>query len=333
MRRLRRTALTLLSVALLALPAAGASARPAAAAKPPSRWVGVSVATLWVKPGLTRPVDRPSAANPAEPRAWAAGMGLAQKRALVGRLETQALYGSKVYLLGTSGGWSRVAVAGQPSPRNRWGYPGWVPTRQLVTLAPVATGGVALVTRRSAWIYSDARFSERVLQLSYGTHLPLLSSADDGVEVALPDGRSAFARRSAVAVRPAGSAWPAVSGEALVAEARRFLGLQYLWAGTSGFGLDCSGLTYLVHHALGVSIPRDAAPQSRAGVRVAAMKALRPGDLVFFRPPGGTIHHVGMYVGDGRMIHAPATGSRVRITFISREPYVSEFAGGRRYAP
>ena len=105
--------------------------RPRAPARPPARWVRVSVATLWVRPGEARRVDAPACAVPADPRAWVAGMTTAQKRWLVGRLETQALYGAKVYLLGTSGSWSKVAVAGQPTPRNRWGYPGWLPTRQL----------------------------------------------------------------------------------------------------------------------------------------------------------------------------------------------------------
>ena len=86
-------------------------------------------------------MDAPACAVPADPRAWLAGMTTTQKRWLVGRLETQALYGAKVYLLGTSGSWSRVAVAGQPTPRNAWGYPGWLPTRQLTEAEPAATDG------------------------------------------------------------------------------------------------------------------------------------------------------------------------------------------------
>jgi cell wall-associated NlpC family hydrolase len=108
--------------------------------------------------------------------------------------------------------------------------------------------------------------------------------------------------------------------------------LQYLWAGTSGFGFDCSGFTCLVHQALGVTIPRDGAPQSAAGVKV-ALSSLRGGDLVFFRDSSGQIHHVGMYVGSGNMIHAPATGQPVRVVSLSAEPYAREFAGGRRYVP
>ena len=125
--------------------AGGRNALRRAAGRPPARWVRVSVATLWVRPGEARRVDAPALAVPADPRPWLAGLTTTQERWLVGRLETQALYGAKVYLLGTSGSWSRVAVAGQPTPRNAWGYPGWLPTRQLTATEPAATVNVAMV--------------------------------------------------------------------------------------------------------------------------------------------------------------------------------------------
>ena len=116
-------------------------------------------------------------------------------------------------------------------------------------------------------------------------------------------------------------------------QAHRFIGRPYIWAGASGFCLDCSGFTHLVYRALGVTIPRDAGDQAKVGRRIATRSALRPGDLVFFRASTGAIHHVGLYVGDGRMIHAPSTGSSVRIVSLANEPYRSEFAGGRRLTP
>jgi cell wall-associated NlpC family hydrolase len=259
-------------------------------------------------------------------------MTVTQKRWLVGRLETQALYGAKVYVLGTSGAWSHVAVAGQPTPRNGRGYPGWLPTKQLTGVVPPVTAEVAVVRRPVAWLYESAALDGRVLQLSYGTRLPVLSATDEAVEVARPEGGSAYLRRSAVVLHAAGAPWPALSGARLVAEARRFLGLQYLWAGTAGFGFDCSGFTHLVFKTLGVTIPRDADAQATTGAKVATRGALRAGDLVFFRNASG-IHHVGLSVGDGRMIHAPATGRAVTIVSLAAEPYRSEFAGGRRLTP
>jgi cell wall-associated NlpC family hydrolase len=337
---LRRAALAALGLVAATAALAGAPQAQAAgaapsreSARPPARWVRVSVATLWVRPGEARPVDAPAVAYPADPRAWVGGMTVTQKRWLVGRLETQALYGAKVYLLGSSGGWSHVAVAGQPTPRDRWGYPGWLPTRQLTDVEPPAADGVALVTSPTAWLYATPQLTGRVLEVSCGTRLSVASSNGQAVEVLLLDGAHAYVRRAGVVLHKTGSAWPQPTGAQLVQRASRFAGLGYLWAGTSGFCLDCSGFTELVFRSFGVTIPRDAADQATLGTRIATPGALRAGDLVFFRNSAGAIHHVGLCVGGGKMIHAPNTGSSVTTVSLSTEPYRSEFAGGRRLTP
>ena len=339
MRDSRGAVLSVLALCLcaaLACAAPASSARVTAApAKPASasaRWIAVSVATLWVKPGLARPVDAPAVAAAADPRAWVAGMSTAQKRWLVGKLETQALYGTRVTLLATSGAWSRVVVPGQPTPRDSRGYPGWVPTRQLTVVRPQTGLRLAIIGKPTAWAWNTPSLTGRVLELSYGTRLPAVAWTPSSVQVAMLDGRRLYLARTAVVLRSRGATQAPPTGAQLVAEARRFLGLQYLWAGTSGFGLDCSGFTHLVYRALGVTISRDAAPQSAQGVKV-ARGSLRAGDLVFFRGSSGLIHHVGMYVGDGCMIHAPATGLPVSVVALTGEPYSREFAGARRYVP
>ncbi len=337
MKPLRLASVLLLVVAPALLgamaPAVAVAAAAEAAAPPPSRWIGVSVATLWVRPGEARAIDAPACASPADPRAWVETMSVAQKRWLVGRLETQALYGARVYLLSTSGSWSKVAVAAQPTPRSPWGYPGWVPTRQLVTRAPQAAPRAAVVCRPTAWLWRGPDLSGRVLELSYGTRLPVVGSSAEAVEVATLDGRHLYLRRSSVVLRVADGEQTPPTGDELVREARRFLGLQYLWAGTSGFGLDCSGFTHLVYAAAGVTIPRDGAPQFAQGRKIRSRASLRAGDLVFFRDASRAIHHVGIYAGDGRMIHAPRTGRPVTESSLFSEPYRSEYAGGRRYVP
>jgi cell wall-associated NlpC family hydrolase len=315
---------------LLVLPAIATAAD--ASSPPPSRWVKVSVATLWVTPDAARAVDRASLSDPADPRAWIAAMTVAQKRWLVGRLETQALYGQKVYLVKTSGSWSKVAVAGQPTPRNAWGYPGWLPTSQLTAQPPPVTPHVAIVKNPKAWLWRNADLTGAETQLSYGTRLPVTSWGQDSIETLTLDGRTLYLRRGAATVRVRGKAWPTLTGAALVREARRFAGLQYLWAGTSGFGFDCSGFTYAVHRQLGKTIPRDAGPQATKGRKVPSRSALKAGDLVFFRNAAGKLNHVGMYVGGGRMIHAPRTGRPVATVSIWTEPYRSTYAGGRRHA-
>jgi cell wall-associated NlpC family hydrolase len=137
-------------------------------------------------------------------------------------------------------------------------------------------------------------------------------------------------RRSAVLLRSGPGLAP--TGAAVAAEAMRFLGLPYLWSGTSGFGFDCSGLTYSAYRQQGITIPRDAAPQATGGTPV-TRRDLAPGDLVFLRTSAGVVHHVAMYVGRiggvRTVVEAPRTGTSVRLTPLSQ--FGPGYAGARRY--
>lgn len=290
-------------------------------------WVSVSVATLWRTPAAPRSVDAPALANPARIGEWLAAMTTDQRRALNGRADTQALLGDKVVVLRLRPRWVKVAVPDQPTPGNSRGYPGWVPRRQLTATPPAAAEKHASVVDRLTWLRVDQPGGARVLRVSYGTRLPVLGRVGDWVRVATPAGDVRRVRATAVSVHRPGS--PALPGTraGVVASARTFLGLDYLWAGRSGFGFDCSGLTSLVYRVHGVRLPRDAAPQSRAGRHAASLRA---GDLMFFADSGG-VHHVSMYVGGGSMLHSPHTGATVSIIDIDTAPYAQEYVGARRF--
>jgi gamma-D-glutamyl-L-lysine dipeptidyl-peptidase len=288
-------------------------------------WVSVSVATLWRSPRSPRPVDAPALAKPARIGDWLADMTLAQRRALSGRADTQALLGSRVRVVRLRTHWAKVVVPSQPSPLDVRGYPGWVPRRQLTARHPTTAARWAIVLTRTAWLRTDRAKPTPLFRLSFGTRLPVVGLTHRFVRVVSPSGAVRRLARSAVTVRADGEPARRPSRRSLVRIAKTFIGLPYLWSGTSGFGLDCSGLTWLTYRAHGITIPRDASPQSTGG---RAVDHPRRADLMFYASDG-LVHHVSMYVGDGRMIHAPGTGQRVQV--VSTATLNDEFAGARRY--
>ena len=296
-----------------------------------SAWVAVSVATLWRSPESPRPVDAPALTRPARIEAWLAGMTTDERRALNGRADTQALLGDRVRVLRLQRHWAKVVVPTQPTPLDARGYPGWVPRRQLTARAPVRTTQVATVTRRTAWLRTDDAAATEALHISFGTRLPVAGTTASAVRVHLPTGAVRRIDPADVVVRAPGEPAFAPTRASLVRHARSFVGLDYLWAGASGFGLDCSGLTWLTYRVHGVRIPRDASAQATAGTAVGRP---RRGDLLFFGDP---VHHVAMfagrYAGRGRMVHAPGTGRSVEVIPTATPAWAAEYVGARRLLP
>lgn len=107
---------------------------------------------------------------------------------------------------------------------------------------------------------------------------------------------------------------------------KKYIGTPYLWGGTTPKGFDCSGLIHYLYRQEGVNIPRNSREQFS---RLQATSEPQPGDLVFFRKKG-VINHVGLYLGDGRMLHAPQTGMRVRVENIKRGKWPGRYAGARK---
>ena len=122
------------------------------------------------------------------------------------------------------------------------------------------------------------------------------------------------------------------SGRALEVAVDGYLGVPYLWGGTTRAGMDCSALVRAVYReAYGIELPRTSKQMFRLGSPVSGRSLLRPGDLVFFRlsESGPGVSHVGVYLGDGRFAHASSSrgGSIARL----QEPYFSRhYAGARR---
>jgi cell wall-associated NlpC family hydrolase len=144
-------------------------------------------------------------------------------------------------------------------------------------------------------------------RLSAGTQVPATEGV--GISASTPEGST---------VAP-----PGVHG-GVVGIAMRYLGVPYVWGGSTPRGFDCSGFVSYVFAQIGVSLPHSSYSQFGMGAAV-SISQLQPGDLVFFTGAS----HVGIYIGGGQFIHAPHTGDVVKISSLSGY-YSSNFAGGRR---
>jgi cell wall-associated NlpC family hydrolase len=121
----------------------------------------------------------------------------------------------------------------------------------------------------------------------------------------------------------------------LVVAAMNFLGVRYRRGGNSvEDGFDCSGFTrHVFEHSLGLVLPRRSDDQARLpGLMAVTREELKPGDLVFFNTMKRAFSHVGIYVGDGRFIHAPRSGSEVRIEDMRTAYWARRYDGARRAA-
>jgi cell wall-associated NlpC family hydrolase len=114
---------------------------------------------------------------------------------------------------------------------------------------------------------------------------------------------------------------PGAAAQRAVDAALSKLGSAYVWGATGPSTFDCSGLTSWAYKQAGISIPRSSRAQSQNGTPV-SRDQLQPGDLVFYYSP---VSHVGIYIGNGKMVHAPTSGDVVKIS-----PLQSQYAGARR---
>lgn len=206
---------------------------------------------------------------------------------------------------------------------------------QVATIASNAIAGAnrATAQAKAAVQAAQQKQADLVKQQSalaaetakYKTLLATLTAAERVRYFTPPASKPAPAVVAAV-LNTVATATPKVVGQGAAAAinmAKAQLGKPYVWGAAGPGSFDCSGLTMYAWAAAGVSLPHNAAAQQSMGTPV-AQADLQPGDLVFFGSPA---YHVGIYLGDGLMIHAPTEGDVVKITSLA---YMSDYSGAAR---
>jgi cell wall-associated NlpC family hydrolase len=194
--------------------------------------------------------------------------------------------------------------------------------------AVVAQQTLADVTARQAGLQSEITDYQAQYAALTAAQQEAVDRAHAGPALEAP-GRSSAGSSSRGLSAPAGGedgapvAAPSEAAQRAVDTALAQLGDPYVWAAGGPNAFDCSGLTQYAYAAAGVRLPHSSKAQSTMGTAV-SRSGLQPGDLVFFRSP---VSHVGMYIGEGKMVHAATFGKPVQITSVDMAGY----AGARRY--
>jgi cell wall-associated NlpC family hydrolase len=204
---------------------------------------------------------------------------------------SQALLGELATVLATNTSFTRIKLLDE--------YEGWISNYQWVEKRPVQLQRRCLRSH-FARVYESPDLNTRAIRDAViGTYFAVIEQKNGWLNVELPDGEEGWAEELNF------GPFPQTSRKAVKQLALEFLGYPYHWGGRSPKGFDCSGLTYTVFNLLGISIPRDSWMQHRDAKIVSENPlSAEMGDLFFFAESGDRITHVGIALGDGKILHA-----------------------------
>lgn len=246
-------------------------------------------------------------------------------------LGNQLLMGTPVEITGSEGYWKKVT---SPEPYTAWCVETGVVEMTEEQIEEYIAAPKYIVTADYSHVFKEpSEKSERISDLVAGDLLRRVCRQDGRTavkkgfaKVMLPSGTVGYVKRHDLAGFESWAGSRKATAESIISEAMRYLGVPYLWGGTSIKGVDCSGFTRMVWFMNGVLLPRNASAQSRTGIRIPYpdcgkaevsaermrlyLEKLMPGDLLFFGKDSRA-SHVGIYIGDGRFIHA---SQKVRIS-------------------
>ncbi len=248
-------------------------------------------------------------------------------------------YGQSVTVISTSNGWSKI---------NYNGSTGYVSSQYLQSIKP-SSGSNSQTTDTVMYVNTTAGLNVRtgpstsyskLGKLSYGQSVTVISTSNGWSKINYNGSTGYVSSQYLQSTKPSSSSSSnnsntsvSASASAVIAYAKTLLGKPYVWGAQGPNSFDCSGFTYYVFkNKAGIVLPRTSSEQSKYGTYV-SWNNLRAGDLVFFDTNGannGQVSHVGLYMGNGQMIHASYSQKKIVIANMNTNYYKNSFVNGRR---
>lgn len=260
--------------------------------------------------------------------------GAGTNHAKIGTLKS----GNKVTIQETKNGWHKVKLSN--------GTVGWVSAEYIKVSTSSNTSNntsssnqtnvsnkIGTVNTSSLNVRKGAGTNYSIVgSVKSGQKVGILSTSNGWYNVVLPSGSKGWVSSKYIKVSngdPYSVVQKSNAATKAVALAKKQLGKPYGWGVEGPNSFDCSGLTYYVYKQNGITLPRASKSQASAGKSVSKSN-LKAGDLVFFNTNGKGISHVGIYIGDGKMIHSTKPGDVVKTTSINSSYYKNKFVTARR---
>ena len=240
--------------------------------------------------------------------------------------------GNSVEILSSSNGWHKIKMSN--------GNTGWASAQYISTSGSSNNGGGTTttpttgkkmtVTASTLNIRSGAGTNYSIItKVHSGNTVEVLSTSNGWSNVKTSSGKIGWASSQYLSSNT-NSGTTSSKAQAIVNLAKKQLGKPYVWGAEGPNSFDCSGFVYYVYKNSGVSVPRTSVEQSKVGTTVSRSN-LQPGDLVFSSTNGsGRVSHVGIYIGNGQMIHAPGSGDVVKTTNINTSYWNGAYLWSKR---
>ena len=238
---------------------------------------------------------------------------------------TKIYKGDKVTITDSSNGWYKVKLS---NGKTGWVSDDYIKVSSSSSSSTSSKTGTVTATSLNVRSGAGTKYS-KVGSLSKGSKVTITETKNNWHKIKMSNGKTGWASADYIKTATTSSS-STNKADKIVALAKKQLGKPYAWGAEGPNSFDCSGLTYYVYKQNGITLPRSSKAQSQKGTTVSKSN-LKAGDLVFFNTNGSGVSHVGIYIGDGNMIHSTKPGDVVKTTSINSSYYKNKFVTAKRY--